>query len=35
MAYTKDHGITAVISSRFADASERAIFFRQACHLDA
>jgi hypothetical protein len=30
VAYTKDHGITAVISTRFADATQRAILFRQA-----
>jgi hypothetical protein len=29
VAYTKDHGIIEVISIRFADTSERAIFFRQ------
>ena len=28
VAYTKDHGIIEVISIRFADADERAIFFR-------
>ena len=28
VAYTKDHGIIEVISIRFADSNERAIFFR-------
>lgn len=28
VAYTKDHGIIEVISIRFADSHERAIFFR-------
>ena len=28
VAYTKDHGIIEVISVRFANAEERAIFFR-------
>jgi uncharacterized DUF497 family protein len=28
VAYTKDHGIIEVISIRFSDADERAIFFR-------
>jgi uncharacterized DUF497 family protein len=28
VAYTKDHGIIEVISIRFADSYERAIFFR-------
>jgi hypothetical protein len=28
VAYTKDHGIIEVISIRFADTNERAIFFR-------
>jgi len=30
MAYTKDHGITAVISIPFADAAGRAISLRRA-----
>ena len=28
VAYTKDHGIIEIISIRFADTYERAIFFR-------
>lgn len=28
VAYTKDHGIIEIISIRFANAAERAIFFR-------
>jgi uncharacterized DUF497 family protein len=28
VAYTKDHGVIEVISIRFADTSERAVFFR-------
>lgn len=30
VAYTKDHGTIEVISIRFADSSERAVFFGQA-----
>ena len=30
VAYTKDHGTIEVVSIRFADAQERAIFFGQA-----